>query len=69
MREGTYIAVGEAYNQAVLGGIVLVLGLGDQALTGVVVGFTLLSTAVFGLVPREVGIGLDFLLERLLSVR
>lgn len=44
------VAVGEADNQAVLGGVVLVLGLGDKALTGVVVGLTLSSAAVLGLV-------------------
>lgn len=44
------VAVGEANNQTVLGRIVLVLGLGDEALTGVVVGLTLTATAVLGLV-------------------
>lgn len=44
------VAVGEADNQTVLGRVVLVLGLGDEALTGVVVGLTLTATAVLGLV-------------------
>lgn len=44
------VLVGEADDQAVLGGIVLVLGLGDEALTGVVVGLALTSALVLGLV-------------------
>lgn len=44
------VAVGEPDNHAVLGRIVLVLGLGDQALAGIVVGLTLTATAVLGLV-------------------
>ena len=44
------VAVGETNDHAVLGRIVLVLGLGDQALTGIVVGLTLTTTAVLGLV-------------------
>lgn len=47
---GDDVAVGEADDQAVLGGVVLVLGLGDQALTGIVVGLTLTATTVLGLV-------------------
>jgi len=48
------VAVGEANDQAVLGGVVLVLGLGDQALAGVVVGLSRSSTAVLDLVaPGE----------------
>lgn len=43
------VAVGEADNQAVLGGVVLVLGLGDQALTGIVVGLSLTTAPVLGL--------------------
>jgi len=34
------VAVGEANDQAVLGGVVLVLGLGDETLAGVVVGLS-----------------------------
>jgi hypothetical protein len=37
----------------VLAGRVLVLGLGDQALTGIVVGLSLTTTAVLGLVATE----------------
>ena len=44
------IAVGETDDHAVLGRVVLVLGLGDQALTGIVVGLTLTATAVLSLV-------------------
>lgn len=47
---GDDVAVGEANDQAVLGGVVLVLGLGDQALAGVVVGLARASTAVLDLV-------------------
>jgi hypothetical protein len=51
---GDDVAVGEANNQAVLGGVVLVLGLGDQALAGVVIGLSRSSTAVLDLVaPGE----------------
>ena len=44
------VAVGEANDQAVLGGVVLVLGLGDEALAGVVIGLSRSSTAVLDLV-------------------
>ena len=47
---GDDIAVGEADNESVLGSVVLVLGLGDQALAGIVVGFTLSATLVLDLV-------------------
>jgi len=47
---GDDVAVGEANDHAVLGLIVLVLGLGDQALASVVVGLTLATTAVLSLV-------------------
>lgn len=53
---GDDVAVGEADDQAVLGGVVLVLGLGDQALTGIVVGLTLAATTVLGLVAAVEGI-------------
>ena len=36
-----HLVVGDAHHQAVLGGVVLVLGLDDQSLTSVVVGLTL----------------------------
>ena len=39
------VLVGEADDEAVLGRIVLVLGLGDQPLTRIVVGYALLETA------------------------
>lgn len=44
------VLVGEADDQAVLGSIVLVLGLGDEALSGVVIGLALLTALVLGLV-------------------
>lgn len=47
---GDDVLVGEADDHAVLGSIVLVLGLGDEALAGVVVGLSLLSALVLGLV-------------------
>lgn len=48
------VAVGEADDQAVLRGVVLVLGLGDQTLAGVVIGLARASTAVLDLVaPGE----------------
>lgn len=53
------VPVGEADNQAVLGGVVLVLGLGDQALAGIVIGLALSAALVLDLVPREVRIVLD----------
>jgi len=46
---GDDVAVGEADHQAVLGSIVLVLGLGDEALAGVVVGLTRASAGVLHL--------------------
>jgi hypothetical protein len=46
---GDDVAVGEADNQAVLGRIVLVLGLGDEALAGVVVGLALPPALELGL--------------------
>jgi hypothetical protein len=62
---GDDVAVGEANDHAVLGRIVLVLGLGDQALASVVVGLTLATAAVLSLVATEVRIVLDKLGERL----
>ena len=47
---GDDIAVGEADDQAVLGSVILVLGLGDETLSGVVVGLTRPTTLVLGLV-------------------
>ena len=61
----TYIAVGEADDETVLGRVVLVLRLGDQPLASIVVGLPLSPSAVLGLVTREVGAGLDELGERL----
>jgi hypothetical protein len=47
------VAVGEADDKAVLGRIVLVLGLGGQALAGIVVGLALATALVLDLVPPE----------------
>lgn len=44
------ITVGETDNEAVLGGIVFVLGLGYETLASVVIGLALATTLVFGLV-------------------
>jgi hypothetical protein len=44
------VAVGEADNKSVLGSAILVLGLGDKSLTGVVVGLSLPSALELGLV-------------------
>lgn len=44
------VAVGEADDKTVFGCIVFVLGLCDEAFAGVVVGFTLATTLVFGLI-------------------
>jgi hypothetical protein len=50
---GDDVAVGEADHQAVLGRIVLVLGLGDETLAGVVVGLTRASAGVLHLEAAE----------------
>jgi hypothetical protein len=52
---GDDVLVGEADDQAVLGGVVLVLGLGDEALAGVVVGLAGASALVLGLVATGGG--------------
>lgn len=44
------IAIREADDEAVFGGIVLVLGLGDEALTSVVIGLACAATFVLDLV-------------------
>ena len=52
------ILVGKANNQTVLWRIVLVLGLGDEALAGIVVGLACSTTLVFGLVAAaEMSVG------------
>lgn len=48
------VAVGETDDQAVFGRVVLVLGLGDKTLPGVVVGLTRPTTLVLGLVSTAV---------------
>ena len=59
------VTVGETNDKAVLGSVVLVLGLRNETLARVVVGTTLSSTTVLDLVTREVGARLDSLDERL----
>merc|ERR1719348_498453 len=51
---GNNVLVCEAYNHAVLGGVVLVLVLEDQALPGIVVGNTLSPPLEFDLISLEV---------------
>lgn len=43
------VAVGEAHDKSVLGRTILVLGLGNQALAGIVVGLSLSPTLVLDL--------------------
>jgi len=62
------IAVGESNNKAVLGGIVLVLGLGDETLACVVIGLSNTTTLVLGLVAAVVRRVLDQLGERLVDI-
>jgi len=51
------VTVGEADDQTVLGRIVLVLGLGGQALAGIVVGLALSAALVLDLVAPKVALG------------
>jgi hypothetical protein len=62
------IAVGESDNETVLWRIVLVLGLGDEALTGIVIGLSNTTALVLGLVSTVVGRILDQLCERLENI-
>lgn len=48
------IAIGQTYNQTVFGGVVLVLVLEDQALSGIVIGFSLTTPLELNLVALEV---------------
>ena len=59
------VLVGDADNHAVLGRVVLVLGLNDQPLAGKVVGLALSAPAELDLEPLEVRLALDDLDERL----
>lgn len=52
---GDDVTVGEANDKAVFGSIVFVLGLSDETLPGVVVGFALATTLVFDLVAARSG--------------
>jgi hypothetical protein len=61
------VSVGEADNKTVLGGVVLVLGLNDKTLAGVVVGLTLSASAVLDLETLVVSLVLDNFDERLCS--
>ena len=44
------ILVGKANDKTIFGGIIFVLRLGNEAFTSVVVGFSLTTTLVFGLI-------------------
>lgn len=61
----TDVLVGDAHDHAVLGGVVLVLGLNDESLAGIVIGLTLPAPAELDLEPLEVSLVLDDLDERL----
>lgn len=49
------VPVGEAHHQSVFGRIVFVLGLRDEPLAGIVVGFAGATAFVFGLIPAAPG--------------
>ncbi|GMG20696.1 unnamed protein product [Ambrosiozyma monospora] len=57
------ILVGESNNQSVLWSVVLVLGLSNQSLSGVVVGLTFSSSSEWSLVSRVVSRVLQNLVE------
>lgn len=59
------VRVGETNDKAILGRVILVLVLNDQALASIVVSLALASAAVLDLVALEVGLVLDSLDERL----
>jgi hypothetical protein len=61
----TDVLVGDAHDHSVLRRVVLVLGLNNQTLAGVVVGLALATPAELDLEPLEVGLALDYLDERL----
>jgi hypothetical protein len=61
------VLVGEAHYQAVLGRIVLVLGLVDEALAGIVVGLAGASALVLGLVAAAESVSLSLDLALLLK--
>lgn len=50
------VTVGEADDKAVLGSVVLVLRLADEALTGVIIGFACTATLVLDLIPAANGL-------------
>ena len=60
---GLDVLVGEADDEAVAGGVVLVLGLGCEALAGAVVGLAFAAAAELGLEALEVGLVLEDLDE------
>jgi len=60
-----YITVGKANNKPVLWSTILGLMLGDQPLTGIIVGLSFPPSLVLGLESGVVGVVLDFLGERL----
>lgn len=62
------VGVREADDETVLGGVVLVLVLDDQALASIVVSLSLTATTVLNLETLEVGSVLDELNERLIKM-
>jgi len=61
------VAVGEADDEAVLGRIVLVLGLGDETLAGIVIGLSCTTALVLSLISTVIRAVLDQLGERLVK--
>ena len=59
------VLVRNADNHAVLGGVVLVFGLHDEALAGIVVGLTLTTPTELDLESLEVSLALYYFNERL----
>lgn len=52
------ITVREAHYKAVFGSIVFVLGLSDESLASIIIGFTGAATLIFSLVAAELMLGL-----------
>lgn len=59
------VAVADADNQTIFRGVILVLVLEDETLTGLVIGFTLTTPLKLNLVPLEVLLVLDYFDEPL----
>jgi hypothetical protein len=63
------VSVGNTDNKAILGGVVLVLVLEDQALASIVVSLTLTATTILDLVTLEVGLVFNEFNKRLYIVK